>query len=36
MTKVKPKNGNETKSAIFPWEIFKSDTISMTIISMTF
>ena len=28
MTKVKPNNGNETKSHIFPWDIFKSDTIS--------
>ena len=27
MTKVNPKNGNETKSDIFPWDIFKSDTI---------
>ena len=26
MTKVKPTNGNETKSGIFPWDIFKSDT----------
>ena len=26
MTKVNPNN--ETKSDIFPWEIFKSDTIS--------
>ena len=28
MTKVNPSNGNETKSDIFPWDIFKSDTIS--------
>ena len=28
MTKVNPHNGNETKSDIFPWDIFKSDTIS--------
>ena len=27
MTKVKPHNRNETKSDIFPWEIFKSDII---------
>ena len=25
MTKVKPNNGSETKSDIFPWDIFKSD-----------
>ena len=25
MTKVNPSNGNETKSYIFPWAIFKSD-----------
>ena len=25
MTKVNPNNGNETKSDIFPWDIFKSD-----------
>ena len=31
MTKVKPDNGNETKSDIFPWGIFKSDTISFFI-----
>ena len=24
MTKVNPNNGNETKSDIFPWDIFKS------------
>ena len=29
MTKVNPSNGNETKSDIFPWEIFKSDNISL-------
>ena len=28
MTKVKPSNGNETKSDIFSWDIFKSNTIS--------
>ena len=28
MTKVNPDNGNETKSDIFPWDIFKSGTIS--------
>ena len=28
MTKVKPNNGNETKSDIFSWDTFKSDTIS--------
>ena len=28
MTKVKPSNGNETKSDIFLWEKFKSDTTS--------
>ena len=27
MTKEKPNNGNETKSDIFPWSIFKSDSI---------
>ena len=26
MTKVNPKNGNETKSDIFQWDVFKSDT----------
>ena len=25
MTKLKGKNGNEAKSDIFQWEIFKSD-----------
>ena len=25
MTEVNPNNGNETKSDIFPWDIFKSD-----------
>ena len=29
MTKVNPRNGNETKSDIFPWDIFKSDNISL-------
>ena len=28
MTKVKHKNGNETRSGIFSWDIFKSDTMS--------
>ena len=28
MTKVNRINGDETKSDIFPWGIFKSDTIS--------
>ena len=27
MTKVNPNNRNETKSDIFLWDIFKSDTI---------
>ena len=27
MTKVNPNNGNETKSDISPWDIFKSDLI---------
>ena len=27
MTKVNQNNGNETKSDIFPWEIFKCDII---------
>ena len=27
MTQVNPNNGNETKSDIFPWDIFKSDII---------
>ena len=41
MTKVNLNNGNETKSDILPWEIFKSDIISFFIkiyssISMTF
>ena len=27
MTKVNPNNANETKTAIFPWDIFKSDVI---------
>ena len=25
MTKMNPNNGNDTKSDIFPWDIFKSD-----------
>ena len=28
MTKMNPNNGNETKSDIFTWDIFKSDTMS--------
>ena len=31
MTKVKSNNGNETKSDVFPWDIFKSYTISFFI-----
>ena len=31
MTKVNASNGNETKSDIFPWDIFKSDTASLFI-----
>ena len=31
MTKVNSNNGNETKSDISPWDIFKSDTISFFI-----
>ena len=27
MTKVKPRNRNETKSDIFPWDIFRFDSI---------
>ena len=27
MTKMKPNNGNETKSDIFSWDIFTSDII---------
>ena len=27
MTKVNPDIGNETKSDVFPWDIFKSDII---------
>ena len=34
MTKVNLNNGNETKSDIFPWDIFKCGSISS--ISMTF
>ena len=41
MTKVNPNDGNETKSNIFPWDIFKSDSMSSFIkkykrISMAF
>ena len=25
MTKVNPNNGNETKSDMFPWDVFKPD-----------
>ena len=28
MTQVNPKNGNETKSDIFPWDILKFDSFS--------
>ena len=28
MTKMNPNNGNEKKSDVFPWDIFKTDTIS--------
>ena len=31
ITKVNPKNGNEIKSDIFPWDIFKSDVITFLI-----
>ena len=31
MTKVNPNNGNQTKSDIFPWDMFKSNTISFFI-----
>ena len=31
MTNVNLNNENETKSNIFPWDIFKSDTISFII-----
>ena len=31
MTKVNSNNGTETKSAIFPWEVFKYDTISFKV-----
>ena len=27
MTKLNPNHGNETKSDIFPWDIFKSNVI---------
>ena len=27
MSKANPNNGNETKSDIFPWDIFKSEII---------
>ena len=41
MTKENPNNGNETKSDIYPWDIFKLDPIPFLIekyqsISMTF
>ena len=38
MTEVNPKNGKETKSDIFPRDIFKSDIICHILknISMTF
>ena len=28
MTKLDQKNGNETKSDNFPWDMFKSETVS--------
>ena len=31
MTKLNPNNGNETKSDIFPWDIFKFDAVSFFI-----
>ena len=31
VTNVNLNNGNETKSDIFPWDIFKSDSISFFI-----
>ena len=31
MTEVNPNNENQTKSDIFLWDIFKSDTISFFI-----
>ena len=31
MTKVNPNNGNERKSDIIPWNIFKSDVIAFLI-----
>ena len=31
MTKMNPNNGNERKSKIFPWDIFKSNLISFII-----
>ena len=31
MTKVNPDNANETKSDIFPWDVFKSDMILFVI-----
>ena len=27
MTKVNPNNANETKTAIFPWDVLKSEVI---------
>ena len=41
MIRVNPNNGNETKSNISPWDVFKSDSISSFIkkykrISMAF
>ena len=39
MTKVNPNNKSETKSDIFPWDIFKSETFvikTYLIIWMTF
>ena len=31
MTKLNQNTGNETKSDFFPWDLFKSDTISFFI-----
>ena len=39
MTKVNPDNRNETKTAIFPWDIFKYDAFFIKAnyrVSMTF
>ena len=36
MTKANRNNENETKSDIFPWDIFKADAISFFIKKLTF